>query len=71
MFRASSEDNMKMTSLKNLLSSSDRLTKYQLTQIFISGGFSEINEKVTIGLLRSSRQRKVFMSFLLGDRSNI
>ena len=61
---------MKMTSLKNLLSSSDHLTKCQLTQVFISGGFSEINEKVTIGL-RSLRQRKVFMSFLQGDRSNI
>ena len=46
MFRGSSEDNMKMTSLKNLLSSSAHLTKFQLTQIFISGGFSEINEKV-------------------------
>ena len=37
---------MKMASLKNLLSSSDHLTKCQLTQVFISGGFSEINEKV-------------------------
>ena len=48
MLRNSREDNIKMTSLKNLLSSSARLTKYQLTQIFISGGFSEINEKVRL-----------------------
>ena len=48
MFRNCSDDNMKMTSLKSLLSSSDGLTKYQLTQIFISGGFSEINEKVRL-----------------------
>ena len=65
MFRNSSEDNMKMTSLKNLLSSSTHLTKYQLTQIFISGGFSEINEKVRHSNVDTEQR---FLSFLLNTR---
>lgn len=38
-----------MTSIKNLLSNSEQLNRYQLTQLFITGGFSEINEKVREG----------------------
>ena len=71
MFRGSSEDNMKMTSLKNLLSSSTHLTKYQLTQIFISGGFSEINEKVRHSNRDTEESLFCHSYLILGDRSNI